>query len=330
MEILSAMSTLALTVIAIYTNLSAGLTAFALVSAERFVRVTHYACRTYGQLQVTFVSVERVIELLDLEQEPTNPVPPPAWWPSFGGSIVFENVTVRYAPHLEPALIDISFELPGGSNTAIIGRTGSGKSTLAAALLATVPVEKGRILIDGVDLATVDRQALRSRITFLAQEPVLFEGTLRHNLDPIHEHTDRECEDVVQRVMGRFNWKLNLAIEAGGKNLSQGQRQLIGLARAILRRSSVIIMDEATASIDVDTAWDIQRVLREELKGSTVLTIAHRSAAVRDASNVIVLSKGKLDSFGPAEGYQEEMEGESSSEGSTSRAQNGATNTSAI
>lgn len=299
LEIMSAISTFALTTIAIYTNLSAGLTAFVLVSAQKFVTTTHQLCRTYGRLQVNFVSVERVVELLDLEQEPSNPVPPPAWWPSYDGSIVFENVTIRYAPHLEPALTDISFELKGGTNTAIVGRTGSGKSTLAAALLATVPIEKGRILIDGVDLATVDRQALRTRITFLAQEPVLFEGTLRHNLDPTHTHTDAECANVISRVADRFGWTLTTMIETGGKNLSQGQRQLVGLARAILRRSSIIIMDEATASIDVDTAWAIQRVLREELKGSTVITIAHRTAAVRDADQSIVLANGRLESFGP-------------------------------
>lgn len=301
LEILSAFSTLLLTIIAIYGNLSAGLVAFMLINARKFVEVTNGLCKTYGKLQVNFVSVERVIELLDLDQEPSNPVPPPAWWPSYGGSIVFDNVTIRYAPDLEPALVDISFEVKGGTNTAIVGRTGSGKSTLAAALLATVPVEKGRILIDGVDLATIDRQALRSRVTFLAQEPVLFEGTLQHNLDPTKEHTDLECEAVIKRCAGRFEWTLDTQIETGGKNLSQGQRQLVGLARAILRRSSVIIMDEATASIDVETAWEIQRVLRDELQRSTVITIAHRTAAVRDADNAIVLAGGRLESFGPAD-----------------------------
>lgn len=305
LEITSAISTFALTAIAIYTGLSAGLTAFVLVTSQRFVQATHSVCRVYGRLQVNFVSVERLVELLHLEQEPTNPVAPPAWWPSYGGSIVFENVTVKYAPHLDPALSGVSFEIKGGTNTAIVGRTGSGKSTLAAALLATIPVTNGRILIDGVDLATVDRQALRSRITFLAQEPVLFEGTLRHNLDPVQEHTDEECEAVVERMAGRFNWTLTTAIESGGKNLSQGQRQLVGLARAILRRSSIIIMDEATASIDVETAWEIQRVIREELQNSTVITIAHRTAAVRDADNAIVLANGRMFSFGPATEIEE-------------------------
>ncbi|KAJ9656906.1 hypothetical protein H2198_004659 [Neophaeococcomyces mojaviensis] len=307
LEITSAISTFALTAIAIYTGFSAGLTAFVLVTSQRLVQATHGVCRVYGRLQVNFISVERLIELLHLDQEPSNPVAPPAWWPSFGGNIIFENVTVKYAPHLDPALSDVSFELKGGTNTAIVGRTGSGKSTLATALLATVPVTSGRILIDGVDLATVDRQALRSRVTFLAQEPVLFEGTLRHNLDPVKEHTDEQCEMVIARMAGRFNWTLSTPVESGGKNLSQGQRQLVGLARAILRRSSIIIMDEATASIDVETAWEIQRILREELKNSTVITIAHRTAAVLDADQAIVLANGKLSSFGPATQMEEQL-----------------------
>lgn len=302
LSILSALSTFILTAIAISTELSAGLTAFVLVTAQRFVETTDEVCRGYGRIQVNFVSVERVVELLDIDQEPTNSVPPPAWWPSYGGNIIFENVTIRYAPQFDPALTDVSFEIKGGTNTAIVGRTGSGKSTLAAALLTTAPIEKGRIIIDNVDLATVDRQALRTRVTFLAQEPVLFEGTLRHNLDPTRQHSDDECRSVIERVAGKFGWSLITPIEPGGKNLSQGQRQLIGLARAILRRSSIIIMDEATASIDIDTAWEIQRVLREELKGSTVITIAHRTAAVRDADNALVLANGKLVSFGPANG----------------------------
>ena len=111
-----------------------------------------------------FTSVERVVELLDVEKEPVGDIEPPAWWPSFSGDIVFEDVTVRYAPHLDPALSEVSFRLPAGSNTAIIGRTGSGKSTLALSLLATVVSEKGRIMIDNIDISRVDRQALRSRV----------------------------------------------------------------------------------------------------------------------------------------------------------------------
>lgn len=299
-DILSGTATFLLFVLALITNLSPGLTAFALLSAAKFVICTHGLCRQYGQLQMEFVSVERVVELLHLEQEPKGDVSPPAWWPSFNGDVVFKNVTIKYAPHLDPALSEISFTVKGGSKTAIIGRTGSGKSTLALSLLATILPEMGSILIDEIDLAEVDKQLLRTKITFLAQDPVLFPGTMRMNLDPVDEHTDDECQLVLQRVCERQGWTLDTNIEAGGKNLSQGQRQLVGLARAVLRRSAIIILDEATASIDRETAMQIQQVMHEEMKDSTVITIAHRLEAVRNADYCIVLGKGKIIEQGPA------------------------------
>lgn len=299
-DILASLATFFLFVLALATNLSPGLTAFALLSATKFVVTTHGLCRQYGRLQMEFVSVERVVELLHLEQEPKGKVSPPAWWPSFSGDVVFKDVLIKYAPHLDPALAGISFTIKGGSKTAIIGRTGSGKSTLALSLLATILPEIGDILIDEINLADVDRQLLRTRVTFLAQDPVLFPGTMRMNLDPVNDHTDEECEVVLNRVCERQNWSLTTNIEAGGKNLSQGQRQLVGLARAVLRRSAIIILDEATASIDRETASQIQQVMHEEMKESTVITIAHRLEAVRNADYCIVLGKGKILEQGPA------------------------------
>ncbi|PPJ50032.1 hypothetical protein CBER1_06775 [Cercospora berteroae] len=300
-DILTSLATFMLFVLALATDLSPGLTAFALLSAQRFVMTTNGLCRQYGQLQMEFVSVERVVELLHLEQEPKGSISPPAWWPSFKGDIVFEDVLIKYAPHLDPALASISFTVKGGSKTAIVGRTGSGKSTLALSLLATILPEVGRISIDEIDLAEVDKQLLRTRITFLAQDPVLFPGTMRMNLDPVNQHTDEECELVLNRVCAKQGWNLDTNIEAGGKNLSQGQRQLVGLARAVLRRSAIIILDEATASIDRDTAMQIQQVMHEEMRESTVITIAHRLEAVRNADYCIVLGKGKILEQGPAE-----------------------------
>jgi len=300
-DILSAFSTLVLTLLAIYSGLTPGLTAFVLIAAGRFVVSTHSLCRQYGQVQLDFVSVERVVELLHLDQESAGTIQPPASWPSTKDDIVFENVSIRYAPHLDPALRNVSFTLPGGSSTAVIGRTGSGKSTMAVALLATVTPDEGRILIGGIDINKVDKNALRTRITFLAQDPILFPGSLRHNLDPTNEHTDDACAAVLERVCGAYDFTLTTEVDAGGKNLSQGQSQLVGLARAILRRSSIVIMDEATASIDKATAWEIQRVLREEMKGSTVVTIAHRPSAVRGAELCVQLAGGELVKIGKPE-----------------------------
>lgn len=300
-DLLAACSTLLLTLIALYTGVSAGLTAFVLTAASKFVNSTHGLCRAYGSLQMDFVSVERVVELLHLEQEPPGEIDPPASWPSYDGDIVFEDVTMRYAPHHDPALEDVSFTVKAGSSTALLGRTGSGKSTLALSLLATILPEKGRIFVDGIDVSKVNTHALRSRITFLAQEPILFPGSMRMNLDPLEAHSDEECERVLSKIAGRHGWTLNTTIDAGGKNLSQGQRQLVGLARAMLRRSSIIIFDEATASIDTTTAREIQGLLREELSESTVITIAHRLEAVKGATHAVVLAKGRVQRYGTAE-----------------------------
>ena len=293
-DTLSACSTLLLTLLALYTNVSPGLTAFVLLAASKFVTSTHSLCRQYGQLQMDFVSVERVVEMLHLEQEPKGTTAPPAWWPSLASDIIFEDVTIRYAPHLDPSLSGVSLRIKAGSSTVIIGRTGSGKSTLTLALLATILPESGRITIGDMDLSTVDKQALRTRITFLAQEPVLFPGSMRQNLDPLEEYSDEACESVLVKICGRHQWTLDTQIDTGGRNLSQGQRQLIGLARALLRRSPIVIFDEATASIDTETAARIQQILREEMKGSTVITIAHRAEAVAHADYCVVLGKGQV------------------------------------
>ena len=317
-DLLSAITTYMLTLTAIYSGLTSGTVGFVLAAASNFVLSTHNLCRKYGEMQMQFVSVERVIELLDLEQEANNPDnKPPAAWPTYTDSIVFDNVTLRYAPNLDPVLVGASFEIPGGSSVAVTGRTGSGKSTLAVSLLGTIhpdPVDGGSIRIGNVDLARVDKHTLRRNITFVAQDPVLFPGTLRDNLDPLNEHTEGERAEVLQRVLGHNQhmpsssssmsyttpeFTLDSRVDGGGKNLSQGQRQLVGLGRAILRRSPVVIMDEATASIDVATAAKVHALLRKELKHSTVITIAHKAEAVADADFEIVLDKGRVVRAGP-------------------------------
>ncbi|KAF2664355.1 ABC transporter [Microthyrium microscopicum] len=293
-ENLAALSTFSLTGLAIWTDLGPGLTAFVLSQSNLFVGSTHALCRRYGELQMEFVSVERVEELMHIDQEPPGTVDPPASWPAFGTDIVLDNVTVRYAQHLDPALQEINLRIPGGCTAAIVGRTGSGKSTLAQALLGIVRADVGEILIDNISVNDVNIQKLRHRVTFVAQDPVLFQGTIRHNLDPVSQFSDDECNAVLKRVCHRQEWTLTTHVESGGRNLSQGQRQLIGITRAVLRRSPIVIMDEATASIDFETSMEIQQVLREEMKESTVITIAHRVEAVKDADFVVMLEGGRV------------------------------------
>ncbi|KAI1127936.1 ABC transporter [Nemania abortiva] len=298
-DVISAISTFSLVCLSLYQHLSPGLTAFVLATASQFVDATHGICRAYGKLQMDFVSVERVVELLDLEEEPVGHLKPPASWPSYNDDIIFDDVTLKYAPHLDPSLKDVSFTIPGGATCAVLGRTGSGKSTLALALLATMHPERGSIRVGSIDISQVDVHAWRQRISFVAQDPVLFPGTLRDNLDPLTLHSDAECEAALRRTLGP-GWALDSRVDDGGKNLSQGQRQLVGIGRAVLRRSPVIILDEATASIDKETALAIQDVLRDELAQSTVITIAHRLEAVRDADYFIRLDGGRVVEAGPA------------------------------
>lgn len=321
-ENISAISTFALTAIALSIDLSPGLTAFMLINANLFVTSTHTLCQRYGTLQMEFVSVERVIELTEIEQEDPGSIMPPASWPKFGADIEFDNVTVRYAPHLPPSLSEVNISIPGGSTTAIVGRTvsassssfslpinnqmkdkkananttqGSGKSTLASTLLSITRPETGSIHIDNHPLKDIDISTLRNRLTFVPQDPILFSGTIRHNLDPTLEYTDNECLTTLRQVCkNQPQWDLTTVVESGGANISQGQRQLIGIARAVLRRSSVVILDEATASIDSETAGEVQAVLREVLKGATVVVIAHRVEAVRDAEFFVELDAGRV------------------------------------
>jgi len=187
----------------------------------------------------------------------------------------------------------------------VVGRTGSGKSTLALSLLRMVEATEGRIIIDGIDISTIGLEDLRRNITMISQDVALFSGTVRSNLDPFGHYSNVECLDVLRRchltalLERRYKTTpniLDIPIDRGG-SLSAGERQLMALARAILRRTSVIIMDEATSQIDVKLDEEIQRTIREELQGTIVLTVAHRLNTVLDYDRVLVLGEGKVIEF---------------------------------
>ena len=205
---------------------------------------------------------------------------------------------------LDWVLRGVSFHVSGGQSVGIVGRTGCGKSTLLGAILRLVEPSRGRVVIDGIDVATIGLRDLRSRISLVAQDCVLFAGSIRSNLDPFSMATNDEViwdavsaaglRDTVQAMGG-----LDATVSENGSNLSQGQRQLVSLARALLRNSRILILDEATSSIDTVTDSLVQKTIRNAFADSTVLTIAHRIHTIIDSDNILVLDAGKVAEFGP-------------------------------
>ncbi|KIY74057.1 hypothetical protein CYLTODRAFT_385456 [Cylindrobasidium torrendii FP15055 ss-10] len=320
---------------------NAGLAGLCITSALSFTSSVYWACRYWTGLELDLNSVERVVEYLDLPQEPPAIIEdnrPPAYWPSTtnGDLISVENLVIKYAPDLPAVLQDVSFTLRAGERIGLLGRTGSGKSTLAMSILRFVDPSSGRILIDGVDISKIGIHDLRERLTFIPQDATLFSGTLRENLDPFEERDDKECWEALYRVQmvsvsqmpsrigtpaasrpasvhgleredtassigtdvdAKTTVTLDTKVSPGGTNFSQGQRQLIAMARALLRRSSIIVLDEATSSIDFSTDAKIQQTIREEFNNSLLLTVAHRLRTVIDYDRLIVLDKGSVAEF---------------------------------
>ncbi|PPQ62804.1 hypothetical protein CVT24_000498 [Panaeolus cyanescens] len=349
-DVLGAIAVLITTLFSIATlSNGAGLAGLCITSAMAFTSSVYWACRFWTALELDLNSVERIVEYLDLPQEPPAIIEsnrPPAYWPSSSNQqslVVVEDLEVKYAPDLPAVLRNVSFSLKAGERVGLLGRTGSGKSTLAMSILRFVDPTSGRILIDGIDISKIGIHDLRSRLTFIPQDATLFSGTLRDNLDPFGEHTDAECLDVLRRVQmitdnpqgsasnsasssrnpsrpasvhdierestvdsasttttevdSKTSVNLDTKVSAGGTNFSQGQRQLIAMARALLRRSSIIVLDEATSSIDFNTDAKIQSTIREEFTSSLLLTVAHRLRTVIDYDRLIVLDKGEIAEF---------------------------------
>ncbi|KAI0801943.1 hypothetical protein BC629DRAFT_1591605 [Irpex lacteus] len=279
---------------------------FVLAMAIFFSELILWWVSFYNEFEVNGNSLERIHQYVVIEQEPEPKQGrnPPAYWPS-SGKLVVEKLTARYS-HDGPKVLDnISFRIDAGERVGIVGRTGSGKSTLTLALLRCIYTE-GTVIYDNIPTDTLNLDALRSKITIIPQIPELLSGTLRHNLDVFGQYDDGTLNDALraaglsslQRLSDENRMTLDTEISSGGNNLSIGQRQITALARAIVRQSKLLILDEATSAIDYETDAVIQESLRKELKSDvTVITIAHRLQTIMDSDKVIVLDAGRLVEF---------------------------------
>uniref|UniRef100_A0A1Y1KXE9 Multidrug resistance-associated protein lethal(2)03659 n=1 Tax=Photinus pyralis TaxID=7054 RepID=A0A1Y1KXE9_PHOPY len=264
------------------------------------IGILQWAMQQTADLENNMTCVERILEYDSVEQEESGGVEVSTTWPEVG-EIVFRNVTLQYLPDAPPTLKNLSFQVSSKEKIGIIGRTGAGKTSIANALLRLTPIS-GEILIDGVDTKSINLQALRSKISVIPQDPTLFSGTLRQNLDPFQEYEDSALWNVLEDVelkelFASSPQGLCHVISQGGKNVSVGQRQLICLARAILRNNKILIMDEATANVDLETDTLIQRTIRKKFESCTVLTIAHRLQTVLDSDKILVMSEGEVVEF---------------------------------
>ena len=225
-------------------------------------------------------------------------------WPE-KGEIVFDNVQMRYREGLPLVLQGLSMTVAGGERIGVVGRTGAGKSSIMSTLFRLVELSGGSISIDGVNIATVGLQQLRSRLAIIPQDPTLFKGTIRSNLDPFNEHTDLELWSALRQsdlidadanVDDKSHGRIHLdgVVEEEGLNFSLGQRQLMALARALVRGSQIIVCDEATSSVDMETDQKIQRTIATGFKGKTLLCIAHRLKTIINYDRICVLDQGMI------------------------------------
>eukprot|EP00742_Colponemidia_sp_Colp-10_P009368 GILJ01010209.1.p1 GENE.GILJ01010209.1~~GILJ01010209.1.p1 ORF type:complete len:1421 (-),score=210.50 GILJ01010209.1:229-4491(-) len=260
--------------------------------------------RQLSEMEVQMNAVERVLQYCQLPSEGqrvNRSLNLPANWPQ-EGRVQFNNLVIRYREDMPPVLHGVTCSIQSREKVGVVGRTGAGKSTFALALFRIVEPTSGSIEIDGVNISSMGLADLRSRLSIIPQDPVLFTGSIRSNLDPFEQFTDSEIWSALVRVhlqplVEQLPLKLHARVEENGDNFSVGQRQLLCVCRAVLKRSVILVMDEATAALDFHTDQLIKELIRKEFSRCTVITIAHRLDTIVDSDRVMVFDKGRLAEF---------------------------------
>ncbi|KAJ7325076.1 hypothetical protein JRQ81_018096 [Phrynocephalus forsythii] len=284
-------------------SLDTGMVGLSISSALSVTQTLNWLVRMTSELETNTVAVERIYEYTEVANEApwVTAQRPPSAWPD-NGEIRFVDYQVRYRPELDLVLDGINCNIKSNEKIGIVGRTGAGKSSLTNCLFRILEAAGGKILIDGLNIATLGLHDLRQKLTIIPQDPILFSGNLRMNLDPFEEHSDDDVWHALELAhlksfVQSLPEGLSYPVSEAGENLSVGQRQLLCLARALLRKSKILILDEATAAVDMETDHLIQETIRSEFASCTVLTIAHRLHTIMDSNRVMVLQAGKIVEF---------------------------------
>jgi ABC-type multidrug transport system fused ATPase/permease subunit len=299
--------------IAALPGINASKAGLALVFALEYGKNMEEAIRRYAMLQLDMNATERILEYAEMQHEHEGKkTSPPASWPQ-SGQISFQGVFASYAVDLPPIIKGVSIDIEARKRVGIVGRTGAGKSSLALTMFRFIELLNGKITIDGVDISQVSLKRLRSKMAIIPQDPVLFSGTIRSNLDPFSEYSDEVLRDSLDKVhltsqsRGQATLRrlhanpfdnLESQISDDGLNLSQGQRQLLCLARATLVQARIMVLDEATSAVDQETDVLIQATIRESFLDTTLLVIAHRLSTVADFDRIMVIHDGRIEEFG--------------------------------